>query len=140
MRTLAFDPEIQTSDLAELVNLDRLLMESDIVVTAVPLTDSTRGLISEKELSLMKTGAILINPAMEAITDKAAVLQALASGKLFGFGIETDIIHSLPTGDPYLTHPRILITPHTAFYTQEANLKICALAVANITSFIARQS
>src|SRR3989344_6761202 len=90
----------------KLVSLETLLKESDIIVTCVPTTKETTNMISEKEIRLMKPGVILVNPADEPITDKKAVLKAVESGKIFGFGIETEIMTPVPKDDMYLKHAR----------------------------------
>lgn len=118
------------------VNLETLLKQSDIIITCVPLTDETKGMISDKEISLMKDGVILVNPAMEPITDKESVLKALEKGKIYGFGIETEIMKPISPDDPYLKHPRILVTPHNAFNTEDANRKSYELAIENVKAFI----
>ena len=84
----------------------------------------------------MKDGVILINPAMEPITNKEAVLKGLESGKIFGFGIETEIMKPVPADSPYFKHSRIVVTPHNAFNTEDANIKSYALAIDNVKAFI----
>lgn len=120
----------------EIVPFETLLKQSDIIVTCVPLTKQTTNLISDKEIASMKKGAILINPAMEPITDKDAVLRGLKSGQLFGFGIETEIMKPIPKNSPYYKHPRVIATPHDAFNTDDANIKTYALAIENVRAFI----
>ena len=93
-------------------------------------------MISDKEIALMKDGVILINPAMEPITDKEAVVKAVESGKVFGFGIETEIMKPVPQDSPYFNNPRILVTPHNAFNTKDANIKSYDLAISNVKAFI----
>lgn len=136
MKVLGVNRSGRSVEGVEMVDKETLLKESDVVVTCVPLTEETRELISEKEIALMKNGAILINPALEAITNKKVVIKAVEDGKLFGFGIETDIMKPVLPDDPYLKHPRILVTPHNAFNTEDANRKSYELAVANVKAFI----
>ncbi len=120
----------------KLVDLKTLLKESDVIVTCVPLTKETTNMISTKEIEMMKDGVILVNPAVEQITDKKAVLKAVESGKIFGFGIETAVMTPVPKDDPYLKHPRILLTPHNAFNTEDANKKSYEITVENIKAFL----
>lgn len=116
------------------VEKEFLLKNSDIIVVVTPLTKETEGIIAQKDISLMKHGVILINPAREALTDKKAIIDGIKSGKIFGFGIETDIMK--PVSAIYLNHPRILVTPHNAFNTEEANRKTYELAIANVKAYI----
>lgn len=136
MRILGFNRSKKDIEGVEQVELQKLLSESDVIVLCVPLTGETTGLISQKEISQMKDGVILINPAMEKIVDKQAVLEAVDSGKIYGFGIETDIMKPIPVDDLYLKHPRILVTPHNAFNTEDANVKSYDLVIENIEKFI----
>lgn len=136
MQVLGYNKSGKSVSGVELVSLESLLKASDIIVTCVPLTNETKGIISQKEISLMKEGVILINPAMEAITDKEAVMNGLKSGKIFGFGIETDIMQPVPTDSEYLKYQRIVVTPHNAFNTEDANRKSYELAVSNVKAFL----
>ena len=136
MKVLGFNKSGKKVEGAEVVELKKLLKESDVIVTTVPLTDETINMISKKEIALMKDGVILVNPAMEAITDKEAVVNAVESGKIFGFGIETEIMKPVPTDSPYFNNPRILINPHNAFNTEDANIKTYDLAIENVKAFI----
>lgn len=120
----------------ELVDLSTLLAESDVIAVCAPLTPDTENMIDEEEIRQMKEGVILINTAREKIVNKNAVLKAVKSGKLFGYGIETEIMEPIPGDDPYLSHPRILITPHNAFNTEDAETKSFDLAIENIEAFI----
>jgi len=136
MKVLGFNRSKKNIENVEQVDLQRLLKESDVIVVCVPLTEETTGLISGKEIGQMKDGVILINPAMEKIVDKQSVLEAINNGKIYGFGVETDIMKPIPANDPYLKNPRILVTPHNAFNTEDANIKSYDLVIENIEKFI----
>lgn len=118
----------------KLVNLDTLYKESDIIAICTPLTPETENLISDEAVSKMKDGVIIVNSAMEKITNKESVFKGLEGGKIFGFGIETEI--SQPADPSYLNHPRIIVTPHNAFNTEDANKKTYEMAVENVMKFI----
>jgi len=139
MRVLGYNRSQKKVKAVELVDMETLLKTSDIIVTTVPLTDQTKGMISDKEIAQMKNGVILVNPAMEAITDADAVLKGLESGKIFGFGVETEIMKPVPMDSPYFKHPRVVVTPHNAFNTEDANRKSYELAVANVKAFLSGQ-
>lgn len=136
MRILGFNKSGKPVKGVEVVDLKTLLQESDVVVTSVPLTSETTNMISDKEIALMKDGVILVNPAMEPITNKEAVVKAVESGKIYGFGIETEIMKPVPKNSPYFSNPRILVTPHNAFNTADANIKSYDLAISNVKAFI----
>ena len=118
-------------------NLDELLATADIVSLHCPLTDSTRGLIGERELALMKTDALLINTARGALIDSEALAAALKAGRLGGAGI--DVLPREPPvdGDPLLDSqlPNLLVTPHIAWAAREARQRCIDEMAANIQDF-----
>ncbi len=136
MRILGFNKSGKPIKGINLVDKKTLLKESDVIVTCVPLADDTINMISDKEIAQMKDGVILVNPAMETITDKEAVLRGLENGKIFGFGIETEIMKPVPSDSVYFKHPRIIVTPHNAFNTEDANTKSYELAISNVKAYI----
>jgi D-3-phosphoglycerate dehydrogenase len=117
------------------VELDELLRTSDVVQLCVPLSESTRNLISAAELAAMKPGALLVNTARGAVVDHAALTAALSGGTLGGYA--TDVWDPEPPleDDPVVRHPRVLVTPHVAGLTDVTYREIClrpAEAVAMI--------
>lgn len=91
---------------------DDLLRQSDFVVLAIPLCDATHHLIGERELSLMKQEAFLINMARGAIVDEKALVDALYSGTIAGAGLDTFETEPLSKESPLWDAPHTLITPH----------------------------
>jgi D-3-phosphoglycerate dehydrogenase len=96
-----------------------ILKEADFVSLHLPLLPATMGLIGAKELALMKPGSILVNTARGKIVDEQALYAALASGHLAGAGIDV-WEHEPPTGNPLLTLPNVVATPHAGAHTYEA--------------------
>jgi D-3-phosphoglycerate dehydrogenase len=136
MRVIATDP-FASPDLArslgvELLSMDELLPQADFVTIHSSLTSSTKGLIGERELALMKPQARIINCARGGIIDEAALLAALKEDRLAGAAL--DVFSSEPPGsDPLLVellaHPRVIVTPHLGASTEEAQVMV-ALDVA----------
>ncbi|HLE42803.1 MAG TPA: C-terminal binding protein [Methylomirabilota bacterium] len=124
LRVLAADPYLPTAVFVEHGveprPLDRLLAESDFVSLHVPLTEETRGLLDARAFRLMRPGACLINAARGPVVDDAALLDALERGHLAGAGLDVLAVEPPPAGHPLLRHPRVLVTPHSAWYTEEA--------------------
>lgn len=128
MRVLATDPYVEVGGDAEPRDLDGLLRESDVVSLHCTWSDETRGLIGERELALLKPGAVLVNTARGEITDEAALLAALVSGRLAGAAIDTlagehpDGSHLIdnPLVEYARTHENLIVLPHLGGATAEA--------------------
>lgn len=134
MRIIGVNKSRREVEGVQLVDFDALLKESDIITVCTPLTPETENLISDDEIDKMKNDVILVNSAMEKITDKEAVFKGLKSGKIFGFGIETNILE--PVDPAYLKHSRVIVTPHNAFNTEDANKKTYEMAVENVKMYV----
>lgn len=122
---------------ADRLDLDELLRMADIVSCHCPLTDTTRGMIGERELALMKSDALLINTARGALIDSAALAAALRAGRLGGAGL--DVLPEEPPlhGNPLLDAdiPNLLVTPHVAWSAREARQRCLDEMAENIRDF-----
>jgi lactate dehydrogenase-like 2-hydroxyacid dehydrogenase len=134
MKVLASNRSPKEAEGVEFVELHTLLEKSDVIVVTLPFTSDTENLIGMKQLNLMKENVILVNPAREQIVDKEAILKALESGKLFGFGMELDI--NTPADERFYKFKNVIITPHNAFFTVESEAKSCAMGVENVLKFL----
>ncbi len=139
MRVLGTDPSpVSWPDGVERMTLDELLPHSDFVTLHVHLSDATRGLIGERQIRLMKSGAVLINTSRGAIVDERAVLAALKSGHLGGYGCdvlegETDgNIGAHPLVEYARTHPEVIITPHMGGVSPDALRRTAAFTAEKI--------
>jgi D-3-phosphoglycerate dehydrogenase len=123
MDVLGYDPYI-SADLAHelgvtLVSLDELLSRSDFITLHALLTPETRGLIGREALARVKPGARLINCARGELVDEAALVEALASGRLAGAALDVYSTEP-PTDNPLLTLDNVVLTPHLGASTEEA--------------------
>lgn len=139
MVTIGYDPVLSPDVAAriniELVPLDELYARSDFLTVHTPLTDDTRGLISEQALAKCKTGVRVINCARGGIVDEAALLRALESGKVAGAAL--DVFEQEPPGDhPLLKHPRVIATPHLGASTEEAQEKVATQIAQQVVDFL----
>jgi D-3-phosphoglycerate dehydrogenase len=132
MQLLATDPFVDPARAqalgVKLVDLDTLLRESDYVSLHVPLLPETRHLMSVRQFSLMKPGAILVNTARGPVVDTQALLAALQGDRLALAGLDVFEIEPPPADFPLRSHPRVILTDHVAWYSEEsqANLKVTA--------------
>lgn len=136
MPVLAFDLINKSQPGVKNVDFNTLLSESDIISILLPLTDSTKGLIGSEQIARMRDGVIIVNTSREAIMDKSAIISGLSSGKIYGLGVDAAILTQIPSDDPYFNYPNVIITPHNAFCTMEADSNVQDMWVTNIQSFV----
>jgi D-3-phosphoglycerate dehydrogenase len=118
-------------------NLDKLLAQVDILSLHCPLTESTRGLIGERELGLMKRGALLVNTARGPIVNERALVAALRSGHLGGAGLDTFETEPIQAGNPLLELDNVILTPHVAGVTRNAALRVATMTARNVVDVLA---
>ncbi|KPA93355.1 lactate dehydrogenase-like oxidoreductase [Pseudomonas asplenii] len=118
---------------AQYRSLDALLAEADFVVLVVPLSEKTRHLIGERELGLMKPGAILVNISRGPVVDEPALIQALQAGTLRGAGL--DVYEKEPLAESPLFQLKNAVTlPHIGSATHETREAMANRALANLRS------
>jgi (S)-sulfolactate dehydrogenase len=112
---------------ARCAGLDEVLTMSDVVSLHVPLVDSTKDLLSAERIASMKRGAVLINTARGGIVDEVALADALRSGHLGGAAIDVFATEPLPASAHFQGCPNLLLTPHIAGVSAEANDRVSSL-------------
>jgi glycerate dehydrogenase len=120
------------------VDIDELCKESDIISLHCPLTESTRGLIDARAISLMKKSAVLVNEARGAVVDEKAVRDAVKNGKISGFGCEVYSTEPDPKDHPYndiAGRKNVILTPHVAWGAYEARVRCLKIIIENIKSY-----
>ncbi len=116
---------------------DDFLAASDVLSLHCPLTDRTRHLIDAASIVKMKEGAILINTGRGPLLDEQAVAAALESGKLAAVCVDVLSTEPPAADNPLLTARNCYITPHIAWATYEARVRLMQIAVANIEAYLA---
>ena len=120
----------------EKVSLEALLATADVLSLHCPLTDSTRHLINADTLAKMKSSAILINTGRGPLVDDQAVADALAEGRLAAFCADV-LTQEPPLADnPLLKQPNAFITPHIAWASKEARVRLIQVATSNVRAFL----
>ncbi len=109
-----------------------LLAESDAASVHVPLTPETRHLIGARALAAMKPEAVLINTARGGVVDEEALVAALEGGRLGGALLDVFETEPLPAGAGFDGVPNLILTPHIAGITREANVRVGALVAASV--------
>ncbi|HTY95796.1 MAG TPA: 2-hydroxyacid dehydrogenase [Solirubrobacteraceae bacterium] len=136
------DPPEGVEWFGTLEDLDELLGAADVVLIALPLTRSTRGLIGRRELSLMKPRAILVNPARAAILDEGALYEHMREHPEFSAGIdawwhEPRDHSSFSTERPLFELPNLLGSPHNSAITRGSLSAAAGRAAENVSRFLA---
>jgi D-3-phosphoglycerate dehydrogenase len=128
MSVVAYDPYLPRERAdeigAELVSLEDVLASADVVTLHLPLTQDTRHLMSRERLATMKPGAVLVNAARGGLIDDVALLEALDSGPLAAAALDVFDPEPLPPDSPLRRSERILLTPHLAASTAEAQDRV----------------
>ena len=120
----------------EKVSLEALLATADVLSLHCPLTDSTRHLINADTLAKMKSSAILINTGRGPLIDDQAVADALADGRLAAFCADVLTQEPPQADNPLLKLPNAFITPHIAWASKEARVRLIQVATSNVRAFL----
>jgi phosphoglycerate dehydrogenase-like enzyme len=112
--------------------LPALLPRADAVILVCPLTDATRGLIGAAALAAMRPSAILVNCARGPVADEAALVAALAEGRIRAAALDVFATEPLPADSPLWTLPNSFVTPHTGGETCAYETNVLDLMMENI--------
>ncbi len=138
MHLLGSDPVVHESSAAvqefgvELVTFEALLERSDAVTLHVPLTATTRDLVDERALGRMRRGAWLVNTARGELVDETALAAALHAGQLGGAALDVRRSEPPTAPDALAGCPNLILTPHVAGVTVDANARASAHAVDEV--------
>jgi len=128
MQVVAFDPFLIADRAAALgierAELDDVLRRADVVSLHVPLTDSTTGLLGERELALMKPTAVIINAARGGVVREDELIRALKEKRLAGAALDVFEQEPLPADHPLRALDNVVLTPHLGASTAEAQQNV----------------
>lgn len=138
MKIMAYDHFAIADGNVTKAPLDELLERSDVVSLHVPLTPTTRNLISKARIARMKRNAILINTARGGLVDEAALALALEQGLIAGAGIDVLSTEPPPADNPLLAlkSANLILTPHVAWASDEAMQTLADQLIDNIEAFV----
>ena len=121
------------------VDLETLCRESDILSIHLPLNDTTRGILDAEHIAMLKPEAIVINVARGAVTDEAALAEALVDGRIGGLGVDVYSTEPFPESHPFYAlreRENICLTPHMAWGSIEARRRCLQEIILNMEAFL----
>ena len=136
MDVICFDPYLSDERAHEMrierVTLDELLERSDFITLHAALTPKTRGLIGKEAIAKMKPGVRIVNAARGALIDEEALIEALEEGKVAGAALDVLTQEPADPENPLLHMDNVVVTPHLAASTQEAQLQVGLQVVTQV--------
>ena len=142
MEVSAYDPYLAEDDPAwtsvTRVTLDEIATGCDVISAHVPLSDETRHIVDADFVRQMRAGAILINTARGGVVEEAVVIEALRGGQLGGAALDVFESEPLDTsgGAVFEGVPNLLLTPHIAGITEEANQRVSRVTAENVLKYL----
>ncbi|MDP9889604.1 C-terminal binding protein [Pseudarthrobacter enclensis] len=135
-RALGYDPlhtpGTTTKEGIQVVGFDELLAESDVVSLHVPLNRHTHHLINPRTLEQFKAGATIVNTCRGGVIDTEALVDALKNGRVRAAGLDVFEEEPLPLNSGLLDLDRVVLTPHTAWYTEESSDELKRRTAENV--------
>ena len=138
MKVIAYDAFQSESgkQVAEYVDLDTLLAQSDVIFLHCPLFPETEGIINKDNIAKMKDGVILINNSRGQLVVEQDLADALNSGKVYAAGLDVVSTEPIKADNPLKTAKNTIITPHISWAAQAARQRIMDITVDNIKSYV----
>jgi len=133
------DPAVAARLGVQLVDLDTLTRTSDYISLHSPLMDSTYHIVNADFLAQMKPTAYLINAARGPLIDEDALLAAVRSRQIAGAGLDVLAVEPIDPASPLLREDRILITPHAAWYSEEAKIDMRTRGAEEVVRILSGQ-
>lgn len=140
-RVIACDPYIIDGDFpayVERVSLEQLFRESDVISLHVPLTQETRGIANAALFKLMKPDSHLVNTSRGGVVNIDDLVDALNAGQITSAALDVLPVEPPSVEHPLFRHPRVIFTPHAAYYSDESEIELRRKAAQNLVDW-ARQ-
>ncbi len=140
LKVIAYDPylppEVAKKFDVELMDLNDVCAKADFISVHSPLTDATRGMISDEQFDVMKKEAFIINTARGPVIDEKAMIRALKEGKIAGAGL--DVLENEPVepDNPLLKMDNVIINPHAAWYSEESQVELQQKVAQNVADVL----
>jgi len=130
------DPDRAREVGVELLERDEVIRQADALSLHLRLTPETEHIIGERELGMMKRGALLVNTARAALVDEAALIDAVRRGQLAAVGLDVFAPEPLPADSPLRDLENAVLTPHLAWVTEAASARLRRVPVDNILAYL----
>lgn len=130
-------PTDEGRSIAEYVDMDTLLAESDVISLHCPLFPHTKDIICKENIAKMKDGVIILNSSRGGLVVEQDLANALSSGKVYAAAVDVVSTEPIEDSNPLLTAPNCIITPHIAWAPKEARQRIMDMTAENIASYLA---
>ena len=128
MRILGYDPFVTEAAGEKMgvrvTEIDEICREADVITVHTPLNKATRGIINAERIATMKPTVMLINCARGGIIDEESLISALADGRIGGAALDVFTTEPLPKDHPFRKLPNVVLSPHLAASTTEAQEKV----------------
>ncbi|GIS83551.1 MAG: hypothetical protein CM1200mP15_21830 [Dehalococcoidia bacterium] len=143
MQVTGYDPfvpeEYASSIGIQLKSLDDIYKDSDFICLHTPLTESTRGLIGEKQIAMMKPTVRILNVARGELIDEQALAEAVDKGQVAGAALDV-FTKEPPVDSPLLNNPKIITTPHLGASTEEAQAQVAIEVAEQVITVLSGKS
>lgn len=139
MRVIANDRFQSDSgkQIAEYVELEKLLAEADVIALHCPLFPDTKGMINKETIEKMKDGVIVINNSRGELIVEEDLANALKTGKIYAAGLDVVSVEPIQGDNPLLHTKNCIITPHISWASKESRQRLMDIAVDNLRQFLA---
>jgi D-3-phosphoglycerate dehydrogenase len=144
-KVIAYDIEYQSTsrefpDFVEFVSFEEMIERSDIISIHCPLNEQTYHSFSKKEFDVMKDSTYIINVSRGGIIDEDALLDALKNNKIAGAGIDVVEHEPMQSNNPLLAFDNFIISPHTAWYSEQSALELKKKTAEEAVRFLKREN
>lgn len=140
LRVIAHDPFVPEALAQEkgvqLVSLDELCREADFVSVHAPLTQATEGMVGSEQFDAMKPSAVVINTSRGPVIDERALIEALRTGRIAGAALDVVEREPISPDNPLLTMEQVILTPHVAWYSEEAAAEMRTKAAMGVVDVL----
>ena len=140
MDVKVYDPYVNEKIISDLGgkkvdDLNKYLKTADYVSLHVPLTDETKNMINIENIKNMKPTSIIINTSRGGVVNEKDLNKALVEKMIFGAGIDVFEIEPVKISNPLIKNSRVILSPHSATWTNECKIRMAKLTIQNIIDF-----